>query len=48
VSPPHRLTKAETESFRTGLRDGGFYKYWHGKLGDEPWQLLQKYAGTLA
>ena len=36
------FNKAETESFRTGLRDGGFSQSWHGKLGDEPWQLLQK------
>ena len=25
---------AETQSFRDGLKDGGFYKYWHDKLGD--------------
>lgn len=42
------FNKAETESFRAGLRDGGFYKYWHRKLGDAPWQVLQKYAGALA
>ncbi|MGH7042284.1 MAG: TRAP transporter substrate-binding protein [Acetobacteraceae bacterium] len=39
---------AETESFRTGLRDGGYYKYWHKKLGDEAWQVLEKYTGKLA
>lgn len=42
------FNKAETDSFRTGLRDGGFYKYWHRKLGDEPWHVLQQYAGTFA
>ena len=39
---------AETESFRVGLRDGGFYTDWHKKLGDQPWELLEKYAGKLA
>ena len=38
---------ADTKSFRDGLRDGGFYKYWHDKLGNEAWQILEKYAGTL-
>jgi tripartite ATP-independent transporter DctP family solute receptor len=38
---------AETQSFRDGLKDGGFYKLWHDKLGDEPWALLEKYAGKL-
>jgi len=38
---------AETESFRIGLRDGGFYKHWHEALGDKAWQILEKYAGML-
>jgi tripartite ATP-independent transporter DctP family solute receptor len=38
---------AETESFRVGLRTGGFYKEWRAKLGDEPWEILEKYAGKL-
>jgi hypothetical protein len=38
---------AETQSFRDGLKDGGFYKYWHDKLGDEPWALLEQYSGKL-
>ena len=38
---------AETASFREGLRTGGFYKDWRDKLGDEPWAILEKYAGKL-
>ncbi|GAC1339977.1 MAG: TRAP transporter substrate-binding protein [Acetobacteraceae bacterium] len=38
---------AETESFRDGLRKGGFYKEWREKLGEEPWTLLERYAGKL-
>ncbi len=38
---------AETQSFRDGLKEGGFYKYWRDKLGDEPWGILEKYAGKL-
>jgi tripartite ATP-independent transporter DctP family solute receptor len=38
---------AETQSFRDGLKSGGFYKDWRAKLGDEPWAILEKYAGTL-
>lgn len=42
------FNRAETESFRVGLHDGGFYKHWHEALGDQAWQILEKYAGTLA
>ena len=38
---------AETQSFRDGLKNGGFYKEWRAKLGDEPWEILEKYAGKL-
>jgi tripartite ATP-independent transporter DctP family solute receptor len=38
---------AETESFREGLRSGGFYKDWRGRLGEEPFAILEKYAGKL-
>jgi tripartite ATP-independent transporter DctP family solute receptor len=38
---------AETQSFRDGLKSGGFYKDWRAKLGDEPWEILEKYAGKL-
>jgi tripartite ATP-independent transporter DctP family solute receptor len=38
---------ADTTSFREGLRSGGFYKLWRDKLGDEPFAILEKYAGKL-
>jgi hypothetical protein len=38
---------AETQSFRDGLKSGGFYKDWRTKLGDEPWEILERYAGKL-
>ena len=38
---------AETQSFRDGLKTGGFYKEWRAKLGEEPWGQLEKYAGSL-
>ncbi len=41
------FNEAETESFREGLRRGGFYKEWREKLGEEPWALLERYAGKL-
>ncbi len=34
--PVCAVNSAETESFRDGLKEGGFYKYWHDKLGDGP------------
>jgi tripartite ATP-independent transporter DctP family solute receptor len=37
----------ETQSFRDGLKTGGFYKSWRAKLGDEPWAILERYAGAL-
>ena len=38
---------AETASFREGLRTGGFYKEWRDKLGEEPFAIMEKYAGKL-
>jgi TRAP-type transport system periplasmic protein len=38
---------AETASFREGLKTGGFYKEWREKLGEEPFAILEKYAGKL-
>jgi len=37
----------DTQSFRDGLKSGGFYKSWRAKLGDAPWQVLEQYAGAL-
>jgi tripartite ATP-independent transporter DctP family solute receptor len=38
---------AETQSFRDGLKSAGFYKQWRAKLGDEPFAILERYAGPL-
>jgi tripartite ATP-independent transporter DctP family solute receptor len=38
---------AETQSFRDGLRSGGFYTDWRGRLGAEPFEILERYAGKL-
>jgi len=38
---------AETQSFRDGLKNGGFYKEWRAKLGEEAWEILEKYSGKL-
>jgi hypothetical protein len=37
----------DTASFREGLKAGGFYKEWREKLGDEPFAILEKFAGQL-
>jgi tripartite ATP-independent transporter DctP family solute receptor len=37
----------KTDGFRDKLRAGGFYAEWKGKLGDEAWGLLERYAGKL-
>ena len=33
--------------FRDALKKAGFYDKWKAKFGDEPWGLLEKYAGPL-
>ena len=33
---------AETQSFRDGLKNGGFYKDWRGRLGEEPFAILEQ------
>jgi TRAP-type transport system periplasmic protein len=38
---------ARTQSFRDGLKSGGFYKEWRARLGDEPLAILEQYAGAL-
>jgi len=37
----------KADSFRDKLRSGGFYGEWKGKLGNEAWSLLERYAGKL-
>ena len=38
---------AETQSFRDGLKTAGFYTLWRKKLGEEPFSILERYAGKL-
>jgi tripartite ATP-independent transporter DctP family solute receptor len=35
------------DSFREALRSAGFYTDWRGRVGAEPWALLEKHVGTL-
>lgn len=37
----------DSESFRTQLRNAGYYKEWQGKFGNDAWAVLKKYAGEL-
>lgn len=41
------LNTPDKKPFREMLKTAGFYSDWRGKFGDEPWGLLEKYAGTL-
>ncbi|HYG88149.1 MAG TPA: TRAP transporter substrate-binding protein [Azospirillum sp.] len=36
------------DSFRSKLRDSGFYSEWKGRFGDEAWALLEGAVGKLA
>lgn len=38
---------AETQSFRDGLKSGGFYTLWRNKLGEEPFAIMERYSGPL-
>jgi TRAP-type C4-dicarboxylate transport system substrate-binding protein len=38
----------DTESFRSTLREAGFYSRWREDFGDETWKQLEKYTGTLS
>jgi tripartite ATP-independent transporter DctP family solute receptor len=38
----------DTTSFRAKLHDAGFYTDWKKRIGDEAWELLEKYTGKLA
>lgn len=42
------FNKTDPESFRTKLRDGGFYKEWQERFGAEAWGLLEGTVGKLA
>jgi TRAP-type transport system periplasmic protein len=38
----------QPDSFRAQLRSAGFYSEWRGKLGDDAWALLERYAGKVS
>lgn len=38
----------DTAAFRAQLQSAGFFKEWKGKYGDEPWALLERYAGKIS
>jgi tripartite ATP-independent transporter DctP family solute receptor len=37
----------DKQPFRDTLKEAGFYTEWKRRFGDEPWGLLEKYAGPL-
>ncbi len=37
----------DTTAFRGVLKKAGFYKDWKAKYGEQPWAILEKYAGKL-
>jgi hypothetical protein len=42
------FNNVDTAAFRAKLQAAGFFKEWKGKYGDEPWAILEKYAGTIS
>jgi TRAP-type C4-dicarboxylate transport system substrate-binding protein len=38
----------DTPSFRSALRQAGYYDVWRKKMGDDGWDALEKYTGQLA
>jgi tripartite ATP-independent transporter DctP family solute receptor len=41
------IATPDVEPFRAQLKSAGFYAEWKKKFGDQPWALLEKYAGQL-
>jgi tripartite ATP-independent transporter DctP family solute receptor len=41
------IATPDIEPFRAQLKSAGFYAEWKRKFGDQPWALLEKYAGQL-
>jgi tripartite ATP-independent transporter DctP family solute receptor len=42
------INRPTSDSFRTALREGGFYAEWKKRFGDEAWGLLEASVGKLA
>lgn len=43
-----QFNAVEPAAFRERLRKADFYKDWHGRFGDGPWQLLEATVGELS
>jgi tripartite ATP-independent transporter DctP family solute receptor len=43
-----QFTTPDPAPFREKLAKAGFYKEWQARFGNEAWQVLEKYTGTLA
>ena len=41
------FNQPDPESFRSALRNAGFYKMWREKCGEEAWAALEKYTGAI-
>jgi hypothetical protein len=41
------VNTTETDSFRSKLKEAGFYANWRKQIGDEAWTRLEHYTGTL-
>ena len=41
------ISEIDVDSFRAKLREAGFYANWHEKLGNEAWEILERYSGKL-
>ena len=42
------FNQVDKKTFRSTLKDAGFYTQWQQKFGPEAWSLLEKYSGKLA
>jgi TRAP-type C4-dicarboxylate transport system substrate-binding protein len=43
-----KFNTVDRRSFRTMLRQTGYYAAWRSRIGDDGWKLIEKYAGALA
>lgn len=42
------FTAVDTKAYREALRRGAYYAAWRGRVADEAWPVLERYAGRLA
>ncbi|MCW5653902.1 TRAP transporter substrate-binding protein [Hydrogenophaga sp.] len=43
-----KFNEIDIAPFRERLKQAGYYKEWRGKMGDETWAAIEKYAGSLS